>query len=601
MSSGNELKIAVRDLESKDPYVREKAVDFLIRNPSVEIAEDLIQLLENGDVAVRMASLEVIKKTGIIFKEKILDLFSNPSEDVRVYACEIVSELKIKEAIPYLLRVLEEDTETVKILAIMALGELRDESVVDALISKLREKEWISFSAITSLAKIKSKRSIGPLIDVLEMGDDFLSVCALKSLLEFDEQDVTRPIFDTISKIEGPRRKTFLKVILEKGDGKLVRESYERYGKLIVPVLEEIILEEKRRDRRILEGLKFVKERETVRILLEVLDEIDEESEEYEYVSSILGQIKDLWIEDLAFYEEKDNTRLKHFIAAAKSAGTKLDDKILVKEFMRGSLDVRRFIVKNLDSLSHDGREIASLSFRDLDGHIRGYACQFVGRKELKEFEPELLRIIKDDFPDVRVKALEALLTVNRERAKFEIEKLVEKEGPLGLKIYLQVSSLLTAEENYPYVLKILSMPDGKRIALKVIGEFVGEHKFRRLLEEIMEDEDVPHEALKIIKEKRLKGFEDKLVKIFERSDDLWKRYFALGALSTVEDPHLSDIFERALKDPNSLIRVAAVRGLYSVRGDEAIPVIEPLLSDPEETVRMEVRYVIERTMGYGS
>lgn len=600
MSLGSELEKAVRDLRSEDLYLREKASEFLIKNPTALLAEELFSLLEDEDVSVRMASLEVIKKIGGVFKEKILELFSHPSEDVRVYACEIVSELKIKEAIPYLLRAQEKDTETVKILAITALGEFNDERVVDALIRQIYGEEWVSFSAISSLAKIKSKKSLRPLLDVLKSGNDFLSICAIKALLEFEDRDVNRLIFEEIDAIDEERRNIFLRVILETGNKELIEETYKRYGASIVPILRELILDERKRDKGLIEGLKFVREREVVEILIKILSEIGEESDEYEFISSILAEMKELWADDLFLHSVRDKEILKHFLAAAKFAGVKLDERLLASQFMEGPPEVKRFIISNLEVLCENGEELASLALKDLDGHVRGYACEYVGKRRLREFEYELVKILESDYPDVRIKALKALISIDRERAKTHIERLLDAANPVDLKVYLAISPLLSGEENYPYVLKILSKPEGKKIALQVIGEFVEEERYRKLLEETLDGEEVPHEALRIIKDKRLRGFEEKLIRIFENSGNLWNRYFALGALSALEDQRFSHLFERALKDPNPLIRIAGIKGLTQLMEDGAIALIEPLLSDPDETVRMEAKNVLDGFAGYG-
>ena len=109
-------------------------------------------------------------------------------------------------------------------------------------------------------------------------------------------------------------------------------------------------------------------------------------------------------------------------------------------------------------------------------------------------------------------------------------------------------------------------------------------------------NEEVPHEVLKVIKEKRLSLFKDRLIGLFDdKSRGLWTRYYALSALSSFEDHGLFDTFTRGLEDENSIIKIGCLKALSDLNDVRALEYIMPFIQNADEDVRSTAESVINR------
>jgi len=168
------LEKAVYAIRQGDDFEREKAIEYLISRPTKKTVESMLPLLQEKDTPTRMAAVEVIKKTGHANIEAVVGLLANDNEDIKVYACEIMTSLKSAETIPNLINLLDNRSENVKNAAVVALGEFNDERAVNALLGMLQDDQWIVFSAICSLGKTRHQGVVEPLLQIFKQSDEEL-------------------------------------------------------------------------------------------------------------------------------------------------------------------------------------------------------------------------------------------------------------------------------------------------------------------------------------------------------------------------------------------------------------------------------------------
>ena len=190
----DEIDIQIDLLNESDWVVRREAVITLGEMGDERCIEPLVKCLRDGDWQVREASIEAlamigspavelllryvrdydarkpaIKVLGKINDERVLDplisyLHNDEFKDDATWA---LAELG-KPAIGRLLECLEEEDEVVRKQAVLALGEIKDNSAVDALIEKLKDSDWfIRLSAAAALEKIgdpRGREAVKPLM-----------------------------------------------------------------------------------------------------------------------------------------------------------------------------------------------------------------------------------------------------------------------------------------------------------------------------------------------------------------------------------------------------------------------------------------------------
>jgi HEAT repeat protein len=165
-------------------------------------------------------------------------------------------------------------------------------------------------------------------------------------------------------------------------------------------------------------------------------------------------------------------------------------------------------------------------------------------------------------------------------------------------KIYLSATHLIDSKNNFPFIERLIFDADEsvRRTAIGVIGNFVENERYVGLIQKILKDDNIPHEALKVIKDKKLAIFKDRLVEIFiDSSKGMWTRYYALSALGVFEDSLLFNIFVNGLNDENGLIIIGCIRALADLNDKKAMVYILPFTDSTNEDIKSTAVSVLEK------
>ena len=216
----------------------------------------------------------------------------------------------------------------------------------------------------------------------------------------------------------------------------------------------------------------------------------------------------------------------------------------------------------------------------------------------MRDLTGDVLRILRSDFPDVRARALRTYIRLDPDAAVQVISDFVNEGSTDDKKVYLATTALIDADRNLPFVTRLLHDPDEsvRRAAIGVLGKFAENARYVALLETILEETEIPHEVLKVIKDRRLRQFKDRLVGIFSSEDNaMWTRYYALSALGSFEDPGLFGIFVRGLEDANGLITIGCIRALADLNDARATDYIRPFTDNVNDDIRSTAETVLNR------
>ncbi|OPY73278.1 MAG: putative lyase [Syntrophorhabdus sp. PtaU1.Bin058] len=584
-------------LKNGDNYEKEKVVETLISTPDRKTIRSVIPLLYEDNTSVRMAAHEVLKKTGSLDLDRIIALLDDENEDVRVYACEILTSIGDHRALPAIVRKIYEDEDNVRNAACMALGEFNDERAVRALLDALKDDEWMVFSAVYSLGKIGNQEAVGPLFELFKNGPEELSVAACEVLIDFNDIKVLDEMFEQMRQWDSGKRGMYLKVILEKGNESTFQKLKEKIGDELFEHLLNCLRGEEKRSIEFLRMLSSFRNRKACDAMLNSLSVMDREAEEFNEALDLFVSLRDVWSEYIEEYMEYPEGCLLPLIRACRVARVHVEESLLLKVFRSSTVDVKRELIVSLpDIIDGNGRSIVMEGINDVDGHIKGDSVIVAGLMHLIDLKDTILDVAKGGFPDVRAKALKVLIAFDPEEARKTIENFVYNGSSEDKKVYLANAHLLDSDTNLPFTKYLLHDPDEnvKRGALGVIGNFVNDKRYLDLLEAFLIDANIPHEVLKVIKEKRLCQFKDRLVNIFaDQGKGLWTRYYALSALGAFEDHSLFDTFVRGLDEDKNLMKIGCIKALADLKDKRAIDFIAPFAGDPDEDVRSTTIFVL--------
>lgn len=580
-------------------FEKERAMEKLISEPSKEVVEIVLELLYLKDTVTRMFAVDILKRIGSFNREAVFKLLKDPDEDVRIYACEILGGMKEKVAVPYLIDALQDESPNVRNLACVALGDIGDESAIDALFSALKDDEWIEFSAIQALGKIGSRKIVEPLFEIFNKGQDVVSLIACETLIDFKDKEILDRVIDKLKTWEREKRGEYIKVILEKEDEELFFAMQEKMGQELFEHLVELVKSEEKKSIKILKLISYFKAPLAAEVILDAFKGINPDNDEYYDAINLFSEMSHIWGEKAEDFFEKEEGCIIPLIKACASQKIKVSEEVLLKKFLSSSIEVKREIIKNLtDILKGDGYKIIEEALEDPDGHIKGDALLAIGALGVTEFKDRVIEMAKKGYMDVRQKALKALITLDPVSFHEIINDFVLKGSADDKKLYLFIAPYIEKDKNYPFVRALLGDNDNtiKKGTINLIGRFLDDKRYFELFEKLLEANNIPHEALKIIKDKKLEMFKERLVQIFLNADnEMWTRYYALLALGAFGDKNLFHIFLKGLESDENIIKLGSLKALSNLCDKRALEYITPYLTSENDDLRIAAEEILER------
>ncbi len=597
--SGAELERYIILLRDGDNFEKEKAIDAMVASPGREVIENIVPLLQESNTPVRMAVLDVLKKIGSVHIDSVIGMLDDENEDIRVYGCEVLAFLSDPRSIPFIAKKAQDDDPNVRNAACMALGDFDDDEAVDALLLALDDEEWIAFSAIISLGRTKSPKAVPRIMKFFREAEEELSNAACEVLLDYADDAVLDDVLDVMKGWEKGRRSAYLAIMLEKANEDIFLKLQQKIGDELYDHLLGNIRHKKEPPVEMVRMLGYFRSEETCKAVLGILGGMEPDNENYEAVLEIFSSLSDVWGGRPGEFMDSDDARMLALVKSCAATGIKIAEDILIDRFLTSSVEVKREIVMNIPGIVEGtGCSIIKKALGDTDGHIRGFAVEAVGNLGLKDLKEDVLKILRKDFQDVRIKALRTYIRLDPAAALEVISGFVDEGSIEDKKVYLAATALIDAERNLPFIKRLLQDPDEsvRRTSIGVLGRFAENEEYVALLEKILKDAEIPHEVLKVIKDRRLKQFKDRLVRIFVSEEKgMWTRYYALSALGSFEDPDLFGIFTGGLKDVNGLITIGCIRALADLHDVRAVDYIRPFVESPNDDIRSTAEMVLSR------
>ena len=591
------LEKAVNAIRQGDDFEREKAIEYLISRPTKKTVESMLPLLQEKDTPTRMAAVEVIKKTGHANIEAVVGLLANDNEDIRVYACEIMTSLKSAETIPNLITLLDNGSENVKNAAVVALGEFNDERAVNALLGVLQDDQWIVFSAICSLGKTRHQGAVEPLLQIFQQSDEELSLAACEVLMDFEDDSILDKMFNILKGWSKKKRERYIEVIIQQGNENLFLRLKQRMGQDLFEHLLTYVTYGKPSSIPVLRLMTHFKNLQTCKVLLENLKQIDPDEAEYDEILQLFLSLSQVWKHNIKEYLSNGDEYAQAIVKACGLMNIRIHEDLLITSFLASSATARREIIKNADKIvSGKGYDLLKEAVKDQDGHVKSYAVKAIGTMKLKKLENDIVALAKEGFMDVRVNALKALIELDRDEAMQLLQQFVNNGSTEDKKAYLAVARNITGDGNFPLIRQLFAEKDEgiRKAAVTVIGNFIGDERYGEIFQKLLKAENIPHEVFKIIKEKKLTQFRTPLNDIFnDTTKGLWARYYALLALGAFEDPSLFELFIEGLNDENSLIKIGSLKALSDLKDHRAIVYVKPFINNKDDDVRSTAEFVM--------
>jgi len=605
----------------------EKAAKSLLHSRSQAVIPSLIRLLKGKETEPKMAALELLKRFNPHAVDEVIELLREPEPAVRISACEILGAVSHRKALRHLLTCVKDGDPNVRNAACTALGNFQDSTAVEGLLGALDDEEPIAFSAIYSLGKIASRQVIPQLWSVFVDGKGVLPLMACEVLLSFKDHQILNNLFAILKGWTEQRRDIFVRTILEKDDGPTLEQLYEAMGEQLFGHLARFVRSNTRTSIQVMRLLGRFKRQETCDITLDALRKRDADEEGFDELIGLFAELEPVWACKAAEYVSMDPPVLLPFIRACGIARHTLAGEPLDRLFSEAPLDLKREIIRQLPNIidfrgqasghlssehseregkaptaspvegatrapvnEKDGSALLKRALSDEDGHVQGDAALASARLNLNRLVPEILNLARAGYLDVRKKALESLCSLDLTCAAGLVESFVAVGSVEDKKVALTVLEHLDKERCLVAMKRLLSDPDETvvRAAIYTTGKLIEkDDRYLEILGRLFIERPFLHELLRVIRERKLSTFMDRLITLFFDVDrDVWTRYEALAALASFREHSLLNVFINGLRDENTLIKIGSIKALADLRDPSALPHVASFVRSHDAALR---------------
>lgn len=164
-------------LDAEDWRIRRTAVRTLAETADRELLQSLVEMLrrQHRSFSTLSSALKVLSMSDVPMTAPLVELLSDPDDDLRIQAALALGEQQDSAAIEPLMRALDDSHPNVRFHVIEALGRLRATDAVDVLADIVESDDlYLAYAAIDALALINDRRvapRLAPLLANPELRD----------------------------------------------------------------------------------------------------------------------------------------------------------------------------------------------------------------------------------------------------------------------------------------------------------------------------------------------------------------------------------------------------------------------------------------------
>ncbi|MFH1435852.1 MAG: HEAT repeat domain-containing protein [Pseudomonadota bacterium] len=219
---------------------------------------------------------------------------------------------------------------------------------------------------------------------------------------------------------------------------------------------------------------------------------------------------------------------------------------------------------------------------------LRQYGIDIVGRLNDTRALPILIEALDDKSEDVRQTAARGLSAGGKDAFKALTDRL-EKEKSVDVRIEILRTIGYTGDSKAVPLLIAASKDDTARAraeAVRALGQFDDEKAIEALMEALGDDSEwVKESAVRALGYMKVKKALDAILKLLE-DEDAYVKGSAASSLGTIGDMKAVEHLSKLLDDKNEHVRQAVITALGDIGGNDALAGIIKALDDEKEYVR---------------
>jgi|GEM_PF-263419 FOG: HEAT repeat len=575
----------VENLSSSNVGVQEACDRALRKIGGAEVVIAVIPLLQSDEAPTRNLSMDILRALGKSSIDSVVALLSDNDVDLRIFAADILGSIKSPRVIGPLGQALLRDPEVnVRYQAAVSLGEVGSHEAAVFLNQALNDEEWVQFSVIEALTKIRDESSVTAMIAALERSTDLIVSTIIDALGEMGNIKAAPLLLRRLDSSPTALCNKIVKAIIKILGGRSLSLLGNEIAEKLRGYMEVALTDE---DTEIqdaaIAGLAALGGDSASTLIVRAARNLDQDksAERIDFITDSLAKIG--YNKGLATSLSEAEERSQLLILAAlekmakeraeKGEGT-LNEAVafVISLFWGKSRDVQRSMIRFLAKAApkDQGAFFMDVLARHRDGLVLREALAFLGTSERpEEVQDAVFRMLDHPYNDVKEAALEALILLDTPKVREHFHTLVSDANPLNRLMATFALGVLDAEAYVAELTRAASDPESsiRKVAVETLGRLV------------VTDQGVSEELLKIVMEAMADECRDVRMVAVE----------ILGSCPNTPDICVDDILIGGLADSDQWVQVRCATKLGERRSEKAIESLIILIANEENLVIIHV------------
>ena len=582
------VPLLVRLLNSENLGVQEAAEYALRRIRGPEVVNELLPLLRSDEAPIRNISMDILREIGKDCIEPLKDLLLDNDPDLRIFAADILGSTASIEAMTALGNTLLRDPEVnVRYQAAMSLGSLGFPEAANVLNQALNDEEWVQFSIIEALTKIRSESSIMALVKAMDKSSDLVSSMIIEALGEFGNIKAVPLLSKKLCCTCGPLRNKIIKAIVQILNEKSLALYLEKDKDLFrLSLLDALEDEDAAVQDAAAIGLKYVGGEDASEALFKLAETIDPDIEPERLnlmINAMVGIGNSKCLEAALKSSDEHASRLAVEVLARLNDKPAID--LLTKEFWNKDRNTQRSIVAHLVNISDpdDTEFFTKILNESHDGDIiKSALFYFTKHTPPKEVVSKIRELLLHHYPDVRAAALEACIAMGGEEIINYFRQLLNAQDEEGRSMAVVALGRVDLHNSWQILCECLNdqNPKVRMETLKALGSHPSiPREYSQKMLALIDDpvREVRITLIELLGNSKNPEFIKPLLKALEDSDD-WVKARAIESLGNMDTDQVVPELTAQLEAENPLVAIKAIEALAKIGGEAAFSAVLSVL-----------------------
>lgn len=594
----------VEHLKSTNVGVQDAVDNALRQIGGSRVVLAVLPLLRSDNAPCRNLSMDILRALVAESPEPIQLALQDDDPDVRIFAADILGSAGTSLVVADLCDALLHDPEVnVRYQAAVSLGTLGIPSSVTCLTRALNDEEWVQFSVIEALTKMRASSSINALLKVMDTSSDLVASTVVDALGEMGDMKAVTLLLHRLDSAPTPLANKIVKAIIsilgERNLSLLGTKDCTRLRGYMLAALED---EDTSIQDAAIKGFTILGGKEAAAAILQLAAGLnpDQDTDRFLAMATALARIGMTPALEQAVNAPAEQVQQLALAAVIRMEGP--ETVSLLKEvFWKGSREVQRNTIHALAQKAgaEDQDFFLDILARHKDGNIIRGCLSFLGEKgDAEKVQDTVLGFFTHPYNDVKEAALNAAIALGTSRIKEYCRGLLAHADSVQRMMGVYVLGVLNSAEYNDELCVALDdpSPEVRKVAVKALGSTCSlSNEHFALIQQKMTDEnrEVRLAAIEALAGCPLISLEACLIQGLDDSDP-WVRVRCIEKLGEQRELHTVPRLILLLHDPDNLVVIKTIDALGRIGGETAFRALMEFLNHPDQDLQVAAEEAIE-------